>query len=144
MKSNRYIMLLVSTFIYLFVFLIIFMMLSTELGVEGAAYFLPFALIFITFPLMAISITSYLFSRAIFTSDKATVNKKLLASFLLFIYSIFAILSYEIVVKYGEMTNGQYIVSSALMLLLFVAFPMWLARPNKLLLKLTAQFHKGF
>jgi len=144
MKSNRYLMLLVSTFAYLFIFIVIFMTLGTEPGTEGAAYFLPFVLIFTAFPLMAISISSYLLGRAIFTSDKATVNKKLLVSLLLFVYSICAILSYEIAVNNGDMTNRQYIVSSVLMFTEFVAFPMWLARPNKLLLMLTAQFHKGF
>ena len=144
MKSNRYIMLLISTSAYLFIFLTMFMTLGTELGVEGVAFVLPFVLMFTAFPLMAISISSYLLGRAIFTSDKATVNKKLLASFLLLVYSIFAILYYEIAVNNGDMTNRQYIVSSVLMLLMFIAFPMWLARPNKLLLKLTAQGHKGF
>jgi len=144
MKSNRYIMLLVSVFAYLFVFIITLASLSMEIGAIPGAYFLTFTLIFTVFPLMAISITSYLLGRAIFTSDKVTVNKKLLVSFLLFIYSISAILSYEIAVNYGDMTNWQYVTNSILILSVFVALPMWLARPNKLLLKLTAQFHKGF
>jgi surface polysaccharide O-acyltransferase-like enzyme len=121
-----------------------FMTLGTELGVEGVAFVLPFVLMFTAFPLMAISISSYLLGRAIFTSDKATVNKKLLASFLLLVYSIFAILYYEIAVNNGDMANRQYIVSSLLIFSAFVVLPMWLARPNKLLLMLTAQFHKGF
>ena len=144
MKSNRYIMLLISTSAYLLIFLTMFMTLGTELGVEGVAFVLPFVLMFTAFPLMAISISSYLLGRAIFTSDKATVNKKLLASFLLLVYSIFAILYYEIAVNNGDMTNRQYIVSSLLIFSAFVVLPMWLARPNKLLLMLTAQFHKGF
>ena len=41
-------------------------------------------------------------------------------------------------------TDWQYLIQSLILLLMFVGFPMWLARPNKLLLMLTAQGHKGF
>lgn len=144
MTTNRYIMLLISISAYLSISLFMFFILVPALELKGTAYLIPFVLIFTAFPLMAISISSYLLGRAIFTSDKATVNKKLLTSFLLLVCSLLAILYYEIVVHNGDMTNGQYIISSALIFLMFVALPMWLARPNKFLLMLTAQGHKGF
>jgi len=144
MTTNRYAMLLISMVAYLLISLLILVIFYGYFEINVKPYKWSILLVLITYPMMAISATSYLLGRAIFTSDKATVNKKLLTSFLLLVYSIFAILYYEIAVNNGDMTNRQYIVSSVLMLLMFVALPMWLARPNKLLLKLTAQGHKGF
>lgn len=93
---------------------------------------------------MVISITSYLLGRAIFSFNKTTVSKALLTVSLLLVYSPSEILLYNMLVNREGMTVKQYIANSAIIVIMFVALPMLLARPNKHLLKLTAKVHKGF
>jgi hypothetical protein len=72
------------------------------------------------------------------------VNKALLIIILLLTYLISASVSYEKFVNKGYLTVWQYSVNSIIIITMFVALPIFLARPNKFLLKLTAKVHKGF
>lgn len=146
MTSNKYTMLLISSSALLFVFFTTLAMLLVEFdfGLNLKPYRWSILSVLIIYPVMAISITSYLLSRSIFTPKKSKVNKKLLAAFLLLVCSITAILSYELLVHKGIMLAWQYFVNLAILVFVFIIFPMLLARPNKFLLKLTAQAHTGF
>jgi len=93
---------------------------------------------------MIISVTSYLLGRAIFVPKKSTVNKALLVIILLITYLISASVLYEKFVNKGDLTVWQYSIHSIIIITMFIVLPIFLARPNKFLLKLTAKFHKGF
>jgi len=146
MTTNRYIILLINIFAYLFVPFIILAMLIFGLGfdINPKPYAPSILLVLIAYPMAAISTTSYLLGRAIFVPKKSTVNKALLIIILLLTYLISASVSYEKFVNKGDLTVWQYSVNSIIIITMFVALPIFLARPNKFLLKLTAKVHKGF
>ena len=143
MTTNRYAILLFGTFVYLCIFLLM-LIITESIGFDIKPYIWPLILVLVTFPMMAISITSYLLGRAIFTPKKTKISKSVLTTILLMAYFFIAVISYNMTVSKGNITDWQYLIQSLTSLIMFVGFPMWLARPNKLLLKLTAQFHKGF
>ena len=143
MTTNRYAILLFGAFVYLCIFLLI-LTITASIGFDIKPYRWPIILVLVTFPMMAISITSYLLGRAIFTPKKTKISKSVLTTILLMAYFVIAVLSYNMTVSKGHVTDWQYLIQSLISLIMFVGFPMWLARPNKLLLKLTAWAHKGF
>jgi len=144
MTTNRYTMLLISVFVYLFIG---FWVLAIFLGyfeLNLKPYKSSLLLVLITYPMMVISATSYLLGRAIFVPKKSTVNKIFLIALLLLTCVVSVGLSYEILIIKRGMTVWQYSINSIIVITMFVAFPMFLAKPNKSLLKLTAKAHKGF
>jgi hypothetical protein len=146
MTTNRYIILLISIFAYLFIPFFILAMLIFGLGfdINPKPYAPSILLVLTTYPIMIISVTSYLLGRAIFVPKKSTVNKALLVIILLITYLISASVLYEKFVNNGDLTVWQYSIHSIITITMFVVLPIFLARPNKFLLKLTAKFHKGF
>ena len=144
MTTNRYTMLLISVFVYL---LIGFWVLAIFLGyfeLNLKLYKWSLLLVLITYPMMVISATSYLLGRAIFVPKKSTVNKIFLIALLLLTCVVSVGLSYEILIIKRGMTVWQYSINAIIAVTMFIAFPMFLAKPNKSLLKLTAEAHKGF
>jgi hypothetical protein len=101
-------------------------------------------LVLITYPVVAIIITSYSLGRAVFVPKKSTVNKTFLIAVLLLACVVSVGLSYEILIIKRGMTVWQYGINAIIVVTMFIAFPMFLAKPNKSLLKLTAKAHKGF
>jgi len=144
MTTNRYTMLLISVFVYLLigVWALVIFTGYFELNIEPYKWsILP---VLITYPMMAISTTSYLLGRSIFTPKKSTINKTLLILLILFTCLVFVSLSYKFLVIDRDMTVWQYGINAIIAVTMFIAFPMFLAKPNKSLLKLTAEAHKGF
>lgn len=148
MTTNRYIMLLISTFVYLFAFIIILMILTQVLHVLPIQlpmqYGKSFSLILLTYPIMAITTSSYLLGRAIFIPEKSRVNKALLIAVLLLAYIVIQAVFYKVYVYKESLGDWQYGIHSIIWITGLIIFPMLLARPNKFLLKLTAWAHKGF
>ena len=89
MTTNRYIILLISIFAYLFIPFFILAMLIFGLGfdINLKPYAPSILLVLTTYPIMIISVTSYLLGRAIFVPKKSTVNKALLVIILLILIS---------------------------------------------------------
>ena len=145
MTTNRYIMLLISTFVYLFAFIIILMILTQVLSMQiHIQYGTSFSLILLTYPIMAITTSSYLLGRAIFIPEKSRVNKALLIAVLLLAYIVIQAVFYKVYVYKESLGDWQYSIHSIIWITGLIIFPMLLARPNKFLLKLTAWAHKGF
>jgi len=145
MTTNRYIMLLISTFAYLFAFLTMLMILTQVLSIQiHIQYGTSFSLILLTYPIMAITTSSYLLGRAIFIPEKSRVNKALLIAVLLLAYIVIQAVFYKVYVYKESLGDWQYGIHSIIWITGLIIFPMLLARPNKFLLKLTAWAHKGF
>lgn len=145
MTTNRYIMLLISTFAYLFAFITMLMILTQVLPTQiHIQYGTSFSLILLTYPIMAITTSSYLLGRAIFIPKKSRVNKALLIAILLLAYIVIQAVFYKVYFYKESLGDWQYSIHSIIWITGLIIFPMLLARPNKLLLKLTAWAHKGF
>ena len=144
MTTNRYTMLLISMFAYLFIGLLTLVMFYGYFEINVKPYKWSILLVLITYPMMAISATSYLLGQSIFTPKRSIINKAPLIILLLLTCLVSIGLSYELLLIKIGLTIWQYGINVAIIITMFIAFPMWLARPNKLLLKLTAQGHKGF
>lgn len=148
MTTNRYIMLLISTFAYLFAFITMLMILTQVLHFVPIQlpmqYGTSFSLILLTYPIMAITTSSYLLGRAIFIPKKSRVNKALLIAILLLAYIVIQAVFYKVYFYKESLGDWQYSIHSIIWIIGLIIFPMLLARPNKLLLKLTAWAHKGF
>ena len=138
-------MLLISTFAYLFAFLTMLMILTQVLSIQiHIQYGTSFSLILLTYPIMAITTSSYLLGRAIFIPEKSRVNKALLIAVLLLAYIVIQAVFYKVYVYKESLGDWQYGIHSIIWITGLIIFPMLLARPNKFLLKLTAWAHKGF
>ena len=148
MTTNRYIMLLISTFAYLFAFITMLMILTQVLHFVPIQlpmqYGASFSLILLTYPIMAITTSSYLLGRAIFIPKKSRVNKALLIAILLLAYIVIQAVFYKVYFYKESLGDWQYSIHSIIWITGLIIFPMLLARPNKFLLKLTAWAHKGF
>ena len=146
MTTNRYTMLFISAFAFLFILYLAIGMLVVvfdfDLNLKPYKYLI--LLVLITYPVVAIIITSYLLGRAVFVPKKSTVNKTFLIALLLLTCVVSVGLSYEILIIKRGMTVWQYGINAIIAVTMFIAFPMFLAKPNKSLLKLTAKAHKGF
>ena len=141
-------MLLISTFAYLFAFITMLMILTQVLHFVPIQlpmqYGASFSLILLTYPIMAITTSSYLLGRAIFIPKKSRVNKALLIAILLLAYIVIQAVFYKVYVYKESLGDWQYSIHSIIWITGLIIFPMLLARPNKFLLKLTAWAHKGF
>ena len=122
MTTNRYIILLISIFAYLFIPFFILAMLIFGLGfdINPKPYAPSILLVLTTYPIMIISVTSYLLGRAIFVPKKSTVNKALLVIILLITYLISASVLYEKFVNNGDLTVWQYSIHSIITITMFV------------------------
>ncbi len=117
------------------------MILSQELPMQ---YEKSFSLILLTYPIMAITTSSYLLGRAIFIPKKSRVNKALLIAVLLLAYIVIQAVFYEVYIYKESLGDWQYSIHSIIWITGLIIFPMLLARPNKFLLNLTEWAHKGF
>ena len=129
MTTNRYIILLISIFAYLFIPFFILAMLIFGLGfdINPKPYAPSILLVLTTYPIMIISVTSYLLGRAIFVPKKSTVNKALLVIILLITYLISASVLYEKFVNKGDLTVWQYSIHSIIIITMFIVLPIFLA-----------------
>ncbi|MBC8554157.1 MAG: hypothetical protein H8D23_31490 [Candidatus Brocadiales bacterium] len=144
MTTQRYILLLVGTFAYLFAFVIMLSILTSTLDFEIKQYRVSILLILLTYPMVVITTSSYLLGRAIFTPKKIKVNKTLLVATLLLTFLIIEVVFHKIYLYKEHLTDWQYSIHSIILITGLVIFPMFLAKPNKFFLRLTALFHKGF
>ena len=144
MTTNRYTMLLISVFVYLLIGFWVLIIFTGYFELNIKPYKWSILLVLITYPMMVISVTSYLLGRAIFVPKKSTLSKIFLIVLLLLICLVFAGLFHEVLNIKKGMTVWQYSINAIIAVTMFIAFPIFLARPNKSLLKLTAKAHKGF
>jgi hypothetical protein len=144
MTSNKYIILLISTFALLLVSFFVLVLIVFSFNLEIQSYITSAAVVLITYPVTMISVSSYLIGRAIFVPKDVVVNKYYPIAFILFVYLIVTAVSYDFLVNDKGMTVAQYAINSSMLIITLVILPMLLARPNRLVLKLMAKVHRGF
>jgi len=144
MTSNRYIILLISTFALLLVSFFVLVLIVFGFNLEIQSYITSAAVVLITYPVTMISVSSYLIGRAIFVPKDVVVNKYYPVAFILFVYLVVAPISYDFLVNDKGMAIAEYVINFSILTIILVVLPMLLARPNRLVLKLMAKVHKGF
>ena len=144
MTSNKYIILLISTFALLLVSFFVLVLIVFSFNLEIQSYITSAAVVLITYPVTMISVSSYLIGRAIFVPKDVVVNKYYPVAFILFVYLVVAPISYDFLVNDKGMAISEYVINFSILTIILVVMPMLLSRTNRLVLKLMAKVHKGF